>query len=104
VRRFGKSYAHPLIVLLTAPNQLNQSRFGVAAGRSIGKAVQRNRAKRLLREALRPLLPMIETGWDVLLISRYKMNEAKLEQVEQAMIELLQRAGLYRKDLDETTY
>lgn len=103
MRRFGKSYAHPLIVLIAAPSELDQSRFGVVAGRSIGKAVQRNRAKRLLREALRPLIPFIETGWDVILIARYKINEKKLAQIEQAVIELLQRAGLYSKDFNETT-
>jgi len=65
VRRFGKSYAHPLVVLISQPNELNISRFGISAGRSVGNAVHRNRAKRQIRESLRPLLPSIKSGWDV---------------------------------------
>jgi ribonuclease P protein component len=94
VRRLGKSFAHPLIVLFTLPNDGQSTRFGIAAGRTVGKAVQRNRAKRLLREALRPLLPQIRSGWDVIIHARKSMTRASLQQTRQALLELLKRAGL----------
>lgn len=94
MRREGKSFAHPLVVLVIAPNDLNQVRVGVAAGRSVGKAVQRNRAKRRLREAMRPLLPHLPPGWDLLLIARAPLNAAPFTQVRQAVHILLRRAGL----------
>lgn len=82
------------MVLITLPNELELSRFGVAAGRSVGKAVQRNRAKRLLRESLRPLVPTIESGWDVILIARQPLPQATLQQTMEVLHSLLHRANL----------
>ena len=69
VRRDGKSYAHPLVVLIVLNSENNDQpraravRVGVAAGKSVGTAVYRNRAKRLLREAMRTLLPNIAISY-----------------------------------------
>jgi ribonuclease P protein component len=94
VRRLGKAYPHPLIVLIALPNELTISRFAVAAGRSVGNAVKRNRAKRLMREVLNKLLPDIPPGWDILLIARQPMSAASFSQTEQAVRLELQHAGL----------
>ncbi|HNT23250.1 MAG TPA: ribonuclease P protein component [Anaerolineales bacterium] len=94
VRQFGKSYAHPLVVLVTLPNPGTDSRCGVAAGRSLGGAVQRNRAKRMLREAMRPLMTVIRPGWDLLLLSRRPLAQAQLPEIQSALQQLLRRAGL----------
>jgi ribonuclease P protein component len=97
VRRFGKSYAHPLIVLIALPNQAEETRFGVAAGRSVGNAVQRNRAKRLLRHATQQFVPMVKPGWDVVLISRRSMAGATFQQTVIALANLLGRANLLQE-------
>ena len=97
VRRFGKSYAHPLVVLIALPNQAERSRFGVAAGRSVGNAVRRNRAKRLLRSALQQQLPVIKPGWDVVLIARHRMTGATFQQTVTALASLLGRAKLLQE-------
>ena len=94
VRRSGKSYAHPLVVLVVVPAPENQSRFGVIAGRSVGKAVQRNRAKRMLREALRSLLPTIQPGWNVILIARKPILTANLTVIQETLRQLFAKAEL----------
>jgi ribonuclease P protein component len=112
VRRFGKSYAHPLVVLIVQAHDQRSSpvdqrstpqsgsvnqprvRVGVAAGRTVGTAVYRNRAKRLLREAIRPLLPGIATGLDLILIARPGLVSASLEETRRALLSLLQRAQI----------
>ena len=98
VRRFGKSYAHPFIVLITLPNETDKSRFAVAAGRSIGNAVQRNRAKRILREKLRPMIPGISAGWDVILLARKPFSSARDNEIKTTLSTLLSRAKLLEKD------
>jgi len=67
----------------------------VTAGRSVGGAVQRNRAKRLLREAMRMLLPTIRPGWDLILIARQPLPGATYQQVQAALSQLIRRAGLF---------
>jgi ribonuclease P protein component len=94
VRRLGKSYAHPLIVLVALPNEQGTSRFAVSAGRSVGNAVQRNRAKRLIREAVRPLIPSVRPGWDVLFLARHALAEAEFLKAQGALKLLLQRSRL----------
>lgn len=94
VRTNGRSYSHPLLVLVAAPNDLQASRFAVAAGRSVGSAVQRNRAKRRLREAVRQQIHQIRPGWDVLLIARRPITQAEFSQLQAALQALLARANL----------
>ena len=108
VRRSGKSYAHPLVVLIVRVHDRRSSpedtrshpvdpprvKVGVAAGRTVGTAVYRNRAKRLLREAMRTLIPNMTSGLDLILIARPGLASASLEQTRQALLTLLQRAQI----------
>jgi ribonuclease P protein component len=94
VRRLGKLYAHPLIVLIKHPNEVNISRFGVAAGRSIGNAVERNRSKRRIREIIRIQIPKIQTGWDIIFLARQPMKDASFAELQAAVDQLIERAGI----------
>ena len=94
VRRFGKSYAHPLVVLVVQPNEEAKLRVGVAAGQTVGIAVKRNRAKRLMREAMRALTPSLASGWDVVLIARPALATSTLAETRQALLTVFQRAKL----------
>ena len=94
VRHKGKSYAHPLLVLIKVENQEAITRIGVAAGKSVGNAVKRNRAKRLIRAAARELYPQIATEYDLVLIARKPIIQVKMPLVRDALLNLLQRANL----------
>jgi len=95
VRRSGKSYAHPLVVLIVQTHDQPRVKVGVAAGRTVGTAVYRNRAKRLLREAMRTLIPNIASGLDLILIARPGLVSATLEDTRRALLNLLQRAQIF---------
>ena len=98
VRRSGKSYAHPLMVLVTQSSEAKHVRVGVAAGKTTGTAVHRNRAKRLLREAMRPLIPSLASGWDLILIARRPLATASLTETRDALMNLLERAKILPAD------
>ena len=105
VRRDGKSYAHPLVVLIVQNNDQPRVRVGVAAGKPVGTAVIRNRTKRLLREAMRILIPNIvlrhslrsqdtASGLDLILVARPALASASLADTQSALLNLLQRAKI----------
>ena len=95
MRRSGKSYAHPLVVLVAQASETKEHlKLGIAAGKTTGTAVSRNRAKRLLREAMRELIPSIASGWDLILIARPALVTATLADTRSALTNLLQRAKL----------
>lgn len=81
-------------MLIALPNDSEQSRIAVSAGRKIGNAVQRNRAKRLMRAVIHLSLETIKPGWDIVLLARRPMVNASFEDTRQAIASLLQRSNL----------
>ncbi len=100
VRRTGRTYAHPLVVLVVSPNSLGQPRFGVTTSRGLRKATERNRAKRRLRHALQPHLRTTKPGWDLVFIARVQLLEAPWEELTAAVQDLLEQAGVLRPEED----
>ncbi len=92
----GSSQVSDLVVMKTLPNGLNIARYGFSVSRRVGKAVVRNRVKRLLREILRyaPLKP----GWDIIFIARPLAASAGYTKLEKSVRGLLGKARLLVKE------
>jgi ribonuclease P protein component len=102
VYEHGKTWANDLVVLKTLPNGLEWNRYGFVAGKRIGKAVVRNRVKRLFREIVRAT--STETGWDVVFIARNQAAKANYHELEASVAGLLRRARILAdKDRSEGT-
>ena len=94
VRRSGRSYAHPLLVLYFLHSDEPGVQVGVSAGLAVGNAVRRNRAKRLIRAAMRDLLPRTLQGSQLVIIARSSLSEATFLETREALTGLMDRAGL----------
>jgi len=95
VRSQGRSYSARHLVLVVLPNELSQNRYGFAAGKRLGNAVRRNRAKRLMREAIRAEQPHLTPGFDVVIIARNSFpQDLKLDTVAEQLGSLLTKSGL----------
>jgi len=92
----GKSWASSLLVMKALPNGLTLSRCGLSVSRRVGKAVTRNRVKRLFREILR--LTPLQPGWDIIFIARPAAAAADYVSLEKSVSDLLSRARLLRRE------
>jgi ribonuclease P protein component len=88
----GKVWANSLVVMKALPNGLSLSRYGFSVTKKVGKAVQRNRLKRLLKEIMR--LQSLKHGWDIVFIVRSVAVNADYHQLERTVAKLLTRAQL----------
>ncbi len=61
--------------LYAMPNQLPYNRFGITAGKKVGNAVKRNRAKRIIRAAYAACEPDMPIGLDIVIIARASLPE-----------------------------
>jgi ribonuclease P protein component len=90
LRRAGRTQQHPLMTLSHIPNELPYNRYGFITSKRLGKAVIRNRVRRLLREAVRLLHPQLKSGFDVVIIARHSLAGQPFEVVK-STVEMLCR-------------
>lgn len=92
--RRARSYPTPVVVLYVRGNSFGYNRLGITTSKKIGNAVQRNRAKRVIREAYRELAPSMRRSYDIVLVARGKTPHVKSTSVKIALKKELIKAGV----------
>ncbi|HLX40387.1 MAG TPA: ribonuclease P protein component [Ktedonobacteraceae bacterium] len=95
VRQQGRSFASRLLILAYVANESETTRIGFVVSKRVSKhAVERNYIKRLLSEVVRPLLPNLPGGLDIVLNVRNTAVNADIRTLKQEVLTLFQRARL----------
>lgn len=94
LRRTNRTQQHLMMMVSYVPNGLNYNRYGFITSKRLGKAIKRNRVRRLLREAIRLLHPKMQPGFDVIVIARHPLIGQPFTVVQNTVEMLLRRAGI----------
>ncbi len=87
----GKSVPDRYVVLFYRKNGLSYNRISFLASKKVGNSVQRNRAKRLMKESYRMNRDRFSTGYDLIFIARNSINGKKCKDVEKSMMNAAER-------------
>jgi len=92
-------------IMKSRPDKQYINRIGITASKKIGGAVQRNRAKRVIREALRLLMKeyQIKTGHLIVIAAREKATVCKMQDVKRDVQSALMRLSMIVPDEGETS-
>lgn len=90
----GKAFVHPLLILYVRKNKEKVSRIGITTGKKVGGAVQRNRCRRIIREAYRPLCSRITRHVDLVFVARKATVDSTSKQLHEVITQLLTKAEL----------
>jgi ribonuclease P protein component len=98
VRDHGTKYVGRFMLLVTSPPPDGILRFGIICGKKYSKkAVARNRARRLLKEAFRLLKSRVKPA-HLLFIARVAMKDVKMQSVQKDMLKLLEKSELWQEE------
>lgn len=94
LRERGQAYRHPWMLLSLLPNNLTHNRYGFITNKHLGKAVVRNRVRRILREVIHKLHSRLEPGFDFVIVARPDLVGKPFAAAERIVEELCDRAGV----------
>jgi len=90
----GKSCGDKYVVVFHIANGLPYCRKAFLASKKVGGAVERNRARRLMKESFRRLESECKSGKDILFIARRSITESRCDEVEASMRRAIEKSGL----------
>lgn len=93
--RRGKNAVRPSLVFYALPNRNLGFRLGITAGKKVGGAVQRNRAKRRLRALVRTNFPKLKSNTDLVIVARTRTVTAAYKKLEKDFVDACKMVGIY---------
>jgi len=92
--RRGESAAGAYFVLYVRRNGGNSNRLGITASKKVGGAVQRNRARRRLKELYRTNLHRLKKGYDIVIVARSSAVDIPYDALERAYFWAIRKVGI----------
>jgi ribonuclease P protein component len=90
----GRRATSPAVVAhVLDTGESRPARVGISASRGLGGSVERNRAKRRLREAARPLRPSMRAGVDAVFVATAATRSTAFQELVDSLRETATKAG-----------
>jgi ribonuclease P protein component len=90
----GRSAASKSLVVYCRRIKADQNRLGITVGGKIGKAVERNRVKRRIREAYRLNEVNYTPGFDIVIVARVRAVHAEFSEIRQELDSLMEKLSI----------
>lgn len=94
----GKCLVLPSVIVYYRKNNAGRCRIGITAGKKLGCAVRRNRAKRVITAAFRQILPLLNGSYDFVFVARVRTTLVKSWVVSKALKKGLSEEGVLKKN------
>ena len=104
----GKAVTNPALVMYYMKNRAGICRIGITTGKKIGNAVERNRSRRIIREAFRAVIKDVDGSYDFVFVARSKTKYLKSTYIEAVMRDMMQANNIItskeEKQNERTSY
>lgn len=88
----GKCIVCPMFALYINKTRRKTLRLGITVSKKYGKAVIRNRARRIIKEAFYQIQPLLPSGgYDIVIVARARLKNAAMQDVKRALEGLIKK-------------
>ena len=93
VYKKGKSFANKNLVIYYIKNNTKDLKIGISISKKVGKAVVRNRLRRLIKENLRNM-NYIKTGYTIIFLSKIGSEKIDYNQMKGSIKHILKKCDI----------
>lgn len=94
----GDSAVGRFVVVYAKRNGTDQNRLGITTGAKLGGAVDRNRARRRIRETYRLNESRLKRGWDVVIVARTAAIDGDFSEMQRSFLHQCARLKLLKEE------
>ena len=94
----GEGAVGPFFVVYSRRNGLAENRLGITTGVKLGHAVDRNRARRRIREIYRLSEPLLRPGFDIVIVARSACIDGDFAALQRSFLRLCKKQRLLREE------
>jgi len=96
IYKHGRNAGCDCLTLVYNYCRLKNIKIGFSASKKVGNSVKRHRAVRLMREAIRPLVPRMAENHNYIFVAKDIILEKSFDEIKSAVEQVLKKAGLLK--------
>lgn len=100
IYRKVKPFVANEVIIYAQKSRYNGIRYGITAGKKVGNAVKRNRAKRVIRAAFYNVMKNLDGNWNFIFVARSKTPYFKSTDVERTMLYYFSSIGILKNNCE----